>query len=79
MATNIDIEKVKTLCEEHYRQDNPTAEVEIAFGYVDYIKHPIIVDYEERGYRLYDTYTFVHGAQWGEVLVFVKKNETRKA
>lgn len=75
MITATDIEELKSFCRNRYRQENDTAEVEIAFGYVDYTDHPIIADYEERGYKLYDTYTFVHGAKWGEVLIFVKKQK----
>ena len=72
MITDFDIEKFMSLCKGRYQQEDVTAEVEVIFGYVDYTEHPVIADYEDRGYILHDTFTFGHGEQWGEVLIFVK-------
>ncbi len=73
MIHDVEIENLRQWCEDRCRQEDATAEVEIVFGYVDYTEHPVIADYEERGYILYDTFTFGHGEQWGEILVFVKQ------
>lgn len=73
MTQDVEIENLRHWCKEHYTQENATSEVEVVFGYVDYTEHPVIADYEERGYILHDTFTFGHGEQWGEVLIFVKK------
>lgn len=73
MIRGVDIEKLKSFCKERCRQEDATAKVEIVFGYVDYTEHPVIADYEERGYILHDTFTFGHGEQWGEILIFVKQ------
>lgn len=73
MMQDVEIEDLRQWCEGRYRQEDATAEVEIVFGCVDYTEHPVIADYEERGYILYDTFTFGHGEQWGEILIFVKQ------
>lgn len=73
MIHDVEIEDLRQWCEGRYRQEDSTAEVEIVFGYVDYTVHPVIAYYEDRGYILYDTFTFGHGEQWGEILIFVKQ------
>ena len=73
MMQDVEIEDLRQWCEGRCRQEDATAEVEIVFGCVDYTEHPVIADYEERGYILYDTFTFGHGEQWGEILIFVKQ------
>ena len=74
--TDNSLEELRKFYEQLYHTKNSTAEAVVALGYVDYIDHPVIKEYEQRGYILHDAIVFGHGEVWGEILIFVKKTIT---
>ena len=76
--TNNSLENLRKFYEQQYRTEDNTAEAVVALGYVDYSDHPVIKEYEQRGYILHDAIVFGRGEDWGEVLIFVKNNNNIK-
>ncbi len=73
MLIDNDLGDLRKFYEEKYREEDSSAEVVVALGYVDYTDHPAIKEYEQRGYILHDAIVFGRGEDWGEILIFVKK------
>ena len=78
MMDDNNLEELRQFYEKQYQTKDSTAEVVLALGYVDYIDHPSIKEYEHRGYILHDAIVFGRGENWGEVLIFVKQLHNNK-
>lgn len=72
------LEKLRQFYEQQYRIKDSTAETVVAIGYVDYADHPVIKEYEQRGFILHDAIVFGRGEDWGEVLIFVKRTQEKQ-
>ncbi len=77
--TDNSLEDLREFYEQQYRTKDSTAEVVVALGYVDYTDHPVIKEYEQRGFILHDAIVFGRGEEWGEVLIFIKNNNNIKS
>lgn len=73
MMDDNNLEELRQFYEKQYQTKDRTAEVVVVLGYVDYTDHPAIKEYEQRGYTLYDALVFGRGEEWGEVLIFIKR------
>ena len=73
MMDDNNLEELRQFYEKQYQTKDSTAEAVVVLGYVDYTAHPAIKEYEQRGYTLYDALVFGRGEEWGEVLIFIKR------
>lgn len=69
-----EIEILRMMQEQGYREIDSSAIVVAELGVVDYSSNVTIKDYLSKGYKLFDSNRFGEGSQQiGEFLVFVKK------
>ena len=73
MMDDNDLEELRQFYEKQFQTKDRTAEAVLVLGYIDYTDHPAIKEYEQRGYTLYDALVFGRGEEWGEVLIFIKR------
>ena len=70
-----EIEKIRRVHEESYREDDPTAEVVMVLDGTDPERYPAVKRLREAGYQIVDTNAFGIGDEvTGEFWIFSKEN-----